>query len=502
VAGFGLLASAVAAAKHPRYGGTLRVELREAAISLDPRAWKLGTWEWAASEKVGELVYDRLVSLDNYGRFQPQLASEWSRDAAAKRWQFRLRDGVKFSDGAPLTGTDAVAALQPLLPLPIQISASGNTLVVQSNSALPDLLELLASGRYFVYRELPGGTLAGTGPFFVAEMPQGSGDGRSARYLLKAREDCWAGRPFMDAVELTLGLPALRRLFDLQLGKADLIEIAPELVRRATQENLRVWASTPVITFGLRVDGAQGATANPRLREALSYSLDRATMASLLLQKQAEPAAALLPQWLSGYAFLFNVDTNLERAKEMRSELPAGQASGAEPLRLRVDVPGELPKLLAERVAVNARQAGLSVQVINRPAQREASAGVAGSEPAANLHLFAWHVTSLSPRMELAAFLKAVAPTDGAGTENGGAEAAQLYEQERRILNQRNVLPIVTLPEYVGVGSSVRNWLPARWGEWRLADVWLDLPEAVSPAKAADGNTAPQRQSAPAGAKP
>ena len=65
------------AAKHPRYGGTLRVELRDVGVSLDPRAWKPGTIESAASEKIAALVFDRLVSLDNYGRFQPQLASEW-----------------------------------------------------------------------------------------------------------------------------------------------------------------------------------------------------------------------------------------------------------------------------------------------------------------------------------------------------------------------------------------------------------------------------------------
>lgn len=42
-------------------------------------------------------------------------------------------------------------------------------------------------------------------------------------------------------------------------------------------------------------------------------------MEGVLPQKQAELAAALLPQWLSGYAFLLTVDTNLDRAKEMRA---------------------------------------------------------------------------------------------------------------------------------------------------------------------------------------
>jgi hypothetical protein len=49
-------------------------------------------------------------------------------------------------------------------------------------------------------------------------------------------------------------------------------------------------------------------------------------MEGVLPQKQAELAAALLPQWLSGYAFLLTVDTNLDRAKEMRA---ANFADGA-----------------------------------------------------------------------------------------------------------------------------------------------------------------------------
>jgi peptide/nickel transport system substrate-binding protein len=482
-----------AATKHPRYGGTLRVELREAAISLDPRAWKPGTLESAANEKIAALVFDRLVSLDNYGRFQPQLATEWSHDAAARRWQIRLREGVKFSDDTPLTAAEVAAALQPLFPGGVQLSASaGNTLLVQSPAPLPDLLELLASGRYFVYRVPPDGTLAGTGPFLVAEASPATADGKNGRYLLKASENCWSGRPFVDAVEILLGFPALRRLLDLQLGKADLIEIAPELVRRAAQENLRVWASTPVISFGLRVDPSQSALSNPRLREALSYSLDRTTMANVLLQRQAEPAAALLPQWLSGYAFLFNVDTGLERAKELRTALPANLAAAAEPLRLRVDAPGELPKLLAERVAVNARQAGLSMLVISRPAQREAPAATLPAESAASLHLFVWHVTSLSPRMELDALLHALGASEAAGGDATNAEPQQLYRRERKILEDRRVFPLVVLPEYAGLGASVRNWLPTRWGDWHLADVWLDLPESAQV----------QQPAAPTGAKP
>jgi peptide/nickel transport system substrate-binding protein len=351
--------------------------------------------ELATDEKLGALVFDRLVALDNYGRFQPQLATEWSHDAAFKRWQFTLRTNAKFSDGTALTNADAVAAFQPLLPEGQQISFSGSDVVIQSAAAMPDLLEELASGRFFVYRVQLDGTLMGTGPFFVAETASASripsssttfaadsnaalsasGANKTTHLRFRANEETWSGRPFLDAIEVTLGVPPLRQLLDLQLGKADLVELSPELVRRAMQDNQRVWSSAPVTFYGLRFDDTPPSAADAKLREAMSLSLDRQTMANVLLQKQAEPASALLPQWLSGYAFLFTMETNLNRAKELRATLPANLAAGADPLRLRVDLPGELAKLLGERVAVNARQAAILVQVVNRPVTRSEQRG-------------------------------------------------------------------------------------------------------------------------------
>src|SRR5690242_12895952 len=81
------LACACAQAAPPRYGGTLHVKLRASGVSLDPREWIPGSLSSAASEKLASLVYDRLVTLDDYARFQPALATEWSHDAAGRNWQ-------------------------------------------------------------------------------------------------------------------------------------------------------------------------------------------------------------------------------------------------------------------------------------------------------------------------------------------------------------------------------------------------------------------------------
>ena len=475
----------------------------------------MGALESATDEKLGALVYDRLVVLDNYGRFQPQLATEWSHDAAFKRWQFTLRANVKYSDGTTLVGADVVSALQPLLLDGQQIGAAGNSVVIQSAAAMPDVLEVLASARFFVYRVQPDGTLMGTGPFFVAEMATPSrgpassttesslaassqGANKTTHLRFRANEETWSGRPFLDAIVVTLGVPPLRQLFDLQLGKADLVELSPELVRRATQDNQRVWSSAAVTFYGLRFDEGQAAAADANLREALSLSLDRQTMANVLLQKQAEPASALLPQWLSGYAFLFTMETNIERAKEIRATLPANSAGGVEPLRLRVDAPGDLAKLLGERVAVNARQAGVLVQVVNRSVSRTTTTS---SELAAGLHLFAWHYSTLSPRVELETMVSTINFGNGNEAAVTSSDPEQLYAREKKLLEERRILPLVALPEYVGLGQRVRDWMPARWGEWHLADVWLDLSEQV-PAQPGNPNGAEAPSTQPTAASP
>jgi hypothetical protein len=171
------------------------------------------------------------------------------------------------------------------------------------------------------------------------------------------------------------------------------------------------------------------------------------------------------------------METNPERAKEIRAMIPAGVATGAEPLRLRVDPPGDLAKLLGERVVVNARQAAISLQVVSRtPLHSGSNTTASSSEPEASMHLFAWHYASLSPRVELESMVTTLNFGDSREAAMSSTDPEQLYAREKKLLEERRVLPLVALPEYAGLGQKVRDWMPARWGEWHLADVWLDLP--------------------------
>ena len=491
-----LSASSTRAAEHPHYGGTLRIEFRGAGATLDPRMWKVGSVSFGADEKLAQLVFDRLVTLNSYGRFEPALATQWSHDPSFKRWQFTLRSGVKFSDGSVLTALDVATALQAVLPATHQVNALGNFVVFQASLPIPDLLEELASGRNFIFRVQPDGTLLGTGPFFAGEL-------RSLHMRFVANEESWSGRPFLNEIAVTFGIPVLRQILDLQLGHADIVEISPEWVRRVSQEKLRVWASSPLTLLALRFDSEQSASSNAKLREALAFSLDRGTMAGVLLQKQAEPASALLPQWLSGYAFLFSMETNLERAKDIRSTLPGNVATVSEPLRMCVDAAGDLAKLLGERVAVNARQAQLFLQVASRTLNRAATNSATSScEPAAGLHLVAWRYSSLSARAELESFVRAQIPAEATGNAASPADPEQVYARERKLLDDRRIVPLVALPEFVGLSANVRDWMPTKWAKWNLADVWLDAPETITENPSTSTSSSTQSKSASSGAKP
>jgi peptide/nickel transport system substrate-binding protein len=489
------------AAVRPQYGGVLRVELRAPSANLNPAKWKTGSSDFATNQRLAELVYDRLVTLDNYGTFQPQLATKWTQDAAAKSWQFTLRQGVKFSNGTTLTPGDVVAALQSLLPRGMQVAATSGGIAIQSVAPAGDLLELLASGAYFIYKDIGAGLLKGTGPFVLESVSAGvrDADGANAsgasaamtqRLRFRANENCWSGRPYLDAVEVTLGVPPLKALLDLQLGKADLSELSVETSLRAQQTNLKCWASVPLTLYALRFSGDARAESEQWLREAIGLSVDRGAMARVLLQKQAEVAGSFLPQWLSGYAFLFDTESNLERAKELRKMMAASAPGAEQALRISVDGNSELSKLIAERVVVDARAAGLTLQTVKGSA-RPAGDG-SGSKSEGEAQMIAWRYSSLSPRTAL----KEISGERRQAVESVVlADADARYAWERKMMDQRNLLPLVTVPDFVAVVARVRNWAPAPWGEWRLADVWLEQGEGANSVRGA-------AKKAPVGAKP
>src|SRR5487761_605866 len=76
-----LFAAAVTfAARRPRYGGTLTIDLQGRVTSLDPAQKQGSVADQVAQGRLLRLIADRLVTLDQFGQPKPELAISWQHD--------------------------------------------------------------------------------------------------------------------------------------------------------------------------------------------------------------------------------------------------------------------------------------------------------------------------------------------------------------------------------------------------------------------------------------
>jgi peptide/nickel transport system substrate-binding protein len=295
----------------------------------------------------------------------------------------------------------------------------------------------------------------GSGAFRVTTWEPGK------RASLAANDDYRGGRPFVDSIEIQMGRPARERLLDVELGKTDFAEIAPEQARAAADRGVRISRSQPdellALVFPISGDGKDDA----RVREAIARAVDRAAIVNFILQKEGESAGGLLPQWSSGTAFLFSTAGDARGAKEIWSQIAASPR-----LVLGYDSADSLEKSVAERVVVNAREAGISLSL--KTAAMGAPTGV---------RLMRLRMASREPRLALAGFLERLAPMTGidAATLSNVASPQEIYDRERAIVESYRLIPLVWLPQVYGLSARVRDWkAPAAGENWPLADVWLE----------------------------
>ena len=431
------------------------MKVQSQVLSLDP-AESPNLADTASLMKLRALVYESLVRLDADGRPQPALAVSWEHDERFVRWRFKLRPKVRWQDGSAVAPEEILASLEGLLPgYPARLE--GDTLVFETGDPTPAFPISIATSRAASVRRAqagtPGGFPIGTGPFHVAEWQPG----RHA--VFQANEDYWDGRPFLDIIVVEMGSASRVRLVELELDKTDVAELDPSEARRAQQESRKIWTSAPVELLSLQFNSQRSSVSDARLREAIAACIDRTAIQKVLLQNYGEIAGGILPNWLSGYGFLFSTAANLDRARVLRAEIGPLPA-----LKIGFDPGDGLARQVAERVAVNARDVGIQLQVspLAPGWNRMANPGVdvmvqraridAPTFDAAARQASEWFPLPI-PRV-------------------GGPEG--LFAAERKYLDNFATVPLVYVPEILGLGPRVKNWSPTRWGDWHLENVWLE----------------------------
>ena len=421
---------ALTGATRPRYGGAITVELSNASILLDPMG---------ARGHLSAPITETLVRVGARGVIEPQLALAWQHEPDNKRWRFSLRPKVIFHDGEPLTASSATPTLLTALKKKygdVTVTAGGQTLIVQFEHAMPNLLAELARPETAIFRKSDTNPMIGTGPFRVTAWEP------SRRLSLAAFEDYWGGRPFLDSIVINLGTGS---------GRADVFDIPFGPTRRVVPEGTHIWVSPASELIAL-------LSANPQstLLQALSLAIDRAPIVNVLTQRRGEAAFGILPEWLSGYAFLFQAAPDLAHAKQLISQLRLPS------INLTYPANDSFARSVADRVALNARDAGITIQPT--------------ANPGGSLTIVRWPLESADAAAELSRLLGLLGAAEHAASIDP-ANPETLFEVERAMLEDHRIIPLVYLPELYGLSARVHNWEAAQKGDpfrLNLENLWVD----------------------------
>jgi peptide/nickel transport system substrate-binding protein len=292
------LPALAAAAARPAYGGEVVVALPASPREPDP----------ARAADPAELLAARALhatplEIDAAGALSPGLLAEVPvPEAGGRTFRLRLREGLRFADGSPLTARHLAGSLSRLaapgapngwIVLPVAGAGaldgseaagiqvlSDREVRIDLDLALPEFPWALAA--------LPAAVVSprgvGAGPF----RPAGSLAPHDGRLLLAANEAHHRGRPFADRAVLLVRPP--RGLAE-EVARGDV-----HLALRAEALSPGAVPLRPAVATYAAVNGRTLGALAVRVRSALA-AIDRAELVRRFVRGPSEPLAALLPPW-------------------------------------------------------------------------------------------------------------------------------------------------------------------------------------------------------------
>jgi MarR-like DNA-binding transcriptional regulator SgrR of sgrS sRNA len=430
------LAAPASAESRPRYGGTLRIAMRAVPVSPDPAALISGP------PGILSLMFETLVTVDERGRPQPLLATSWQADPGNQRWRISLRGTVTFDNGAPLDANTVAASLRVANP-EWKVIAASDSVIIETPSPAPDLPAELALRRNAVALR-NGSKLSGTGPFVISQFEPGR------HLVLTANRRYHESPPFIDLVDVTAARNDREQLALLDLNQADAIEVAPENIRRARSDGRDMLTSQPAELLALLFSADAQSESETQARAALEFAIDSSSINDVVLQGAGETSGALLPDWLSGYAFAIPAGRS-ERAQRERMKPPRPFS-----WTLACDPSDPVARIVSERILLNARDAGFTLQII--------------STGTADLQLIRLPLSSLDAHVAL----RELARSLHLGTPPlAGSSVSDLYSAETALLQSRRVLPLMHLQSAIATRAGIHGLRMRPDGTWDLLNAWI-----------------------------
>ncbi|WP_214404244.1 ABC transporter substrate-binding protein [Pseudonocardia lacus] len=495
----------------PQPGGTLTFAVGSDAGCVDPQQVASNDTIYSVRQLV-----DSLTDQDpDTGEITPWLAESWTSNADASAWTFTLRPGVTFSDGTPLDAQAVKANFDrvPQLgvrgnlpksylsgyqattvdgPLQFTVTFGGpNVQFLQGTST--HSLGILSPATAAASDDERCAQVVGSGPFVLDSYTPNSSIVLAKRPGYAWGSSLWEhkGEAHLDRLDFQIVPESGVRAGSLQSGEVDAIgNIGPqdEAPLQAAGAQLLARAN-PGIAFGLAFNQARPLGADPAVREAVSWAINRPEVVSAVYTSQTKPATSVLSSTTPDHApqdALLGFD-----AAKAASVLDAGgwaagpdgiRAKGGQRLTFEITYANNAAsnKPALELVQQQLRAAGIEVALAERPI-----ADFATIQQSGEFEALWFNLTRADPDVLRTTFSTKLANVyrlppgplddllDGQAAAVDPATRSDLVGQaQQQLLSDYGVVPVAELTTTLAVGADVHGVRYDASSRIHLFDAW------------------------------
>ena len=272
----------------------LRLRLKEDPTTVDP-----ALIVDVAGGAVAAKLYSGLVRFDDRAKIIPDIAESWDISPDGLAYTFRIRPGIVFSDGSPLTAGSIKRSFARVIEgsprkwifdkvKEIKIIDDA-TLLIEMKEPFAPFLGLLAMPNAYI--NING--KMGSGPYLLKKW-------NHDRSLLLVPNPLYYGEPArVNGIEYRIIPEDFTALAEFDLGNIDIMELSPIQWRRAEGDRPQpgggIYSQTGLNVYYIGLNCRKPLFSDVNLRRAFNYAIDKKVIIDNVLQGQAEPAGGPVP---------------------------------------------------------------------------------------------------------------------------------------------------------------------------------------------------------------
>jgi peptide/nickel transport system substrate-binding protein len=343
----------------------ITIALGSEPTTLDPQVSDDGS-----ERAINDNVYETLVARSLKGELVPGLAEGMPVQSGTDSWRFKLRPGIKFTNGEPFNADAVVYSVKRIVDPKFNSQQISYFAAITDARKVDDLtVDVITKGpdpilpaRMYWMKMVP--PVAAASPDFI-QSPVGTGPyklvkwARGSSIQLAKNDAYWGGAPTIDGVSYRFIGESGTRLAGLMAGEFDIItNLLPEFTERAPKAKVVSGLEQPIMILS----AVSGVTQDERVRQALNLAVDKEGLAAGLFGAHASVSQG---QLLAPSYFGFDRETKAYPYDPARARALIKEA-GAQ--GKTITVVGTAGRWLKDREIVEAvaqmwSEAGLKVDV-------------------------------------------------------------------------------------------------------------------------------------------